>query len=43
MSAINIVGHDGTRMTGGVYRHILSPVNTKAVAPMDELFGSQGF
>jgi integrase len=36
----DVVGHDGTRMTGGVYRHILAPVNTKAVAPMDELFGS---
>jgi integrase len=36
----DLVGHDGTRMTGGVYRHVLAPVNTKAVAPMDKLFGT---
>lgn len=34
----DVVGHDGTRMTTGVYRHVLAPVVNAAAAPMDDLF-----
>lgn len=36
----DVVGHDGIRMTGSVYRHAVSPTVDHAAAPMDELFGS---
>jgi integrase len=38
----DIVGHDGTRMTSGVYRHLVDPVITHAVEPIDRLFGDGG-
>ena len=34
----DLVGHDGIRMTAGVYKHVLAPVNNTAVAPMNDLF-----
>lgn len=34
----DVAGHDGTRMTGGVYRHLLNPVVDHAVGPMEDLF-----
>jgi integrase len=34
----DVVGHDGARMTTGVYRHVLAPVVNSAAAPMDDLF-----
>jgi integrase len=36
----DLVGHDSTRMTSGVYRHILTPTVAAAVAPMERLFGT---
>jgi len=38
----DVVGHDGTRMTGGIYRHVLAPVISHAAEPMDRLFGDAG-
>ncbi len=38
----DIVGHDGTRMTGGIYRHVLAPVIDHGVAAMDDLFNETG-
>ena len=38
----DVVGHDGTRMTGGIYRHVLAPVISHAAEPMDWLFGDAG-
>ncbi len=35
----DVTGHDSTRMTGTVYRHLLSPVVDSAADPMDRLFG----
>ena len=37
----DLVGHDGTRMTTGIYRHILSPVIDSGVQAMDEMFGTE--
>jgi hypothetical protein len=34
----DLVGHDSTRMTSGIYRHVLAPAVTAAVAPMQEMF-----
>lgn len=36
----DVVGHDGTRMTAGVYRHAVTPSVDAAVAPMEALFGN---
>ncbi len=36
----DVVGHDGTRMTAGVYRHAVAPSVDVAVGPMEALFGS---
>lgn len=36
----DLVGHDGTRMTSGVYRHLVDPVVRTAVEPIDRLFGT---
>jgi site-specific recombinase XerD len=33
----DVVGHDSTRMTAGVYRHLLEPVVSAGVAPMERL------
>jgi integrase len=38
----DIAGHDGTRMTGGIYRHVLAPVIDHGVQAMDDLFGNTG-
>jgi len=38
----DVAGHDGTRMTGGIYRHVLAPVISHAAEPMDRLFGDAG-
>ena len=38
----DIAGHASTRMTGGIYRHVLAPVITHAATPMDHLFGDAG-
>jgi len=35
----DVTGHDGTRMTGGVCRHLLNPIVDHAVEPMEDLFG----
>ena len=35
----DLVGHDGTRMTLGVYRHLLEPVVAHGKEPMERLFG----
>jgi integrase len=34
----DLVGHDSTRMTSGVYRHVLAPAVSAAVEPMERLF-----
>ena len=34
-----VAGHDGTRMTTGIYRHVLSPVIGSGVAAMDRMLG----
>jgi integrase len=34
----DLVGHDSTRMTSGVYRHVLTPKVSAAVEPMERLF-----
>lgn len=36
----DVVGHDGFRMTTGIYRHVLSPVISAGASPMDEMFGT---
>jgi integrase len=33
----DVVGHDSTRMTAGVYRHLLEPVVSAGVGPMERL------
>ncbi len=38
----DVAGHDGTRMTGGIYRHVLAPVINHGVQAMDSLFGETG-
>ena len=35
----DVMGHDGTRMTWQVYRHVVTPSIGAAAGPMDELFG----
>ena len=35
----DVVGHDGTRMTTGIYRHVLSPIIGSGAAAMDRLLG----
>ncbi|MGY9075363.1 MAG: hypothetical protein ACKVHU_20705 [Acidimicrobiales bacterium] len=35
----DVAGHDGTRMTTGIYRHVLSPVIGSGVAAMDRMLG----
>ena len=36
----DLVGHDGTRMTSGVYRHLVDPVVSHAVDPVNRMFGT---
>jgi len=36
----DLVGHDGTRMTMGVYRHLFDPVIATGKEPMEALFGT---
>jgi integrase len=36
----DVVGHSGTRMTAGVYRHTVTPAITEAVGPMETMFGN---
>jgi integrase len=38
----DIAGHVGTRMTGGIYRHVLAPVIDHAAEPMDQFFSTTG-
>ena len=35
----DVMGHDGTRMTSQVYRHIVTPSIGAAAGPMEEVFG----
>jgi integrase len=35
----DVLGHDGTRMTGAVYRHAVRPSVKAGVEPMERLFG----
>jgi hypothetical protein len=35
----DVVGHDGSRMTYSVYRHVLSPVMSAGADPMQQLLG----
>jgi integrase len=35
-------GHETTRMTSGVYRHLVDPVIRHAAGPMSDLFGEAG-
>jgi len=35
----DVMGHDGTRMTWGVYRHVLTPSIGAAAGPMSKVFG----
>jgi integrase len=34
----DVTGHDGTRMTGQVYRHLIAPAVSVGVEPMERLF-----
>jgi integrase len=36
----DVVGHDGTRMTTGIYRHVLSPVISSGSQAMDRMLGA---
>ena len=38
----DLLGHDGTRMVAGVYRHAVAPTVAAAVAPMERRFASTG-
>ena len=35
----DVMGHDGTRMTSQVYRHVVTPSIGAAAGPMGEIFG----
>jgi integrase len=35
----DVTGHDSTRTTGQVYRHLITPTVTAGVEPMERMFG----
>jgi integrase len=37
----DVTGHDSTRMTGQVYRHLITPAVSAGVEPMERLFGGR--
>ncbi|CAN5408811.1 hypothetical protein BH18ACT1_BH18ACT1_12910 [soil metagenome] len=37
----DVVGHSGTRMTAGVYRHAVAPAATAGAGPMEAMFGDR--
>ena len=38
---VGTLGHEGTRMTSQVYRHVVTPSIGAAAGPMGEIFGER--